>query len=198
MIFTSLEATPTTRKAPSWATLLEHFYRRAGMRLLPLQRLANDEVPEPYKRLLVHSSDMTPTLENYYGQPLGIRVISRQREGETYLREVVLNLKEDLRPVEYGVIRIFLEHFPAEARRMILDEVRPLGAILEEQAIGHMSWPQVFFRAESDAHLGKWLRLPRPCPLYGRRNLLLDGSRRLLADVMEILAPAGNPLAESN
>lgn len=198
MITTPLETPPNSLKLPPWATLLEHFYHQAGMDLFPLQRLAPEEVPQPYKKLLVHSSDMTPTLEKFYGQWLGIRVLSRRREGDSYWREVVLNLQGQMKPVEYGVIRIFLDHFPAKARRMVLDEDQPLGTILRSEAIGHMSWPQVFFRAEADAHLSKWLRLHRPCSLYGRRNLLLDGSRRLLADVMEILAPVDHPSPQSN
>ena len=30
--------------------------------------------------------------------------------------------------------------------------------------------------------------------LYGRRNVLLDGSRRLLAEVIEVLAPVAKPV----
>ena len=52
-----------------------------------------------------------------------------------------------------------------------------------------MSWPQPFFRAEPDSHMAAMLWLRRNCGLYGRRNVLVDGSRRLLAEVIEVLAP---------
>ncbi len=68
---------PTTQQ-PGWTALLERFYSRAGLTLPPLERLKEDEVPQPYKGLLVHSQDMTPTLEKFYGKPLGLTVLSRE------------------------------------------------------------------------------------------------------------------------
>ena len=147
-------------------------------------------MPEPYRTLLVHSSDMTPTLTQFYGQPLRLRVLSSERQNSSYRREVVLCLAEDERPVEYGVIRICLDRLPPVARRLVLDEGRPLGDILQGEAIPHLSWPQAFFRLRADAHAGAALGLRRPGFLYGRRNVLLDGSRQLLAEVIEVLAPA--------
>jgi hypothetical protein len=176
-------------EAPPWAALLERFYAKAGLPPLRLERCAGDTVPLPYRRLLVHSSDMTPTLRTFYGGPLEVRVLSRDLETATYLREVVLELIGEARPVEYGVIRIRLDHFPPRARRLILEERLPLGAILEQEGLGHLSWPQAFFRVEADGRLSDVLRVPQAGTLYGRRNVLLDGTRRLLAEVIEILAP---------
>ena len=132
---------------------------------------------------------MTPTLASFYGQALRLRVLSREHQDDSYKREVVLWLAEDARPVEYGVIRIHLERLPPAARRLVLQEQRPLGDILHGEAIPHLSWPQAFFRLKSDAHAGAALGLRHPEFLYGRRNVLLDGSRHLLAEVIEVLAP---------
>jgi chorismate-pyruvate lyase len=150
--------------------------------------LQGEEMPQPYKGLLVHSSDMTPTLETFYRQPMRLTVLTREQQDYSYLREVVLKSANDAHPVEYGVIRICLDHLPPAARNRVLEEQRPLGNILQTEAIPHLSWPQAFFRVDSDSHLGHVLYLSRPGPLYGRRNVLLDGSRRLLAEVIEILA----------
>ena len=155
-----------------------------------MERLAGAEVPAPYRQLLVHSRDMTPTLETFYGQPLELRLLQREAEGGAYLREVVLLTRAGARPVEYGVIRIFLERFPARARRFILEERKPLGAILREEAVAHLGWPQAFFRAAADSRLSAVLELRRPEWLYGRRNLLLDAHRQVLAEVIEVVAPA--------
>jgi len=183
---------PAIEPPPRWAALLEHFYARSTSPMIPLDRLAGDAVPEPYKALLVHSQDMTPTLEGFYRHRLVLRPVDRELQDAAYLREVTLNLAESGQPVEYGVIRIFLDRFPPRARRLILDERRPLGSILESEAIAHIGWPQTFFTAQSDSRLGAMLRLPRPGRLYGRRNLLLDGNRRILAEVIEVLAPVEN------
>jgi chorismate-pyruvate lyase len=192
MIATTTAAMPPVRCLPPWAALLEHFYRRAGLPLPGVERLRGDELPQPYMGLLVHSSDMTPTLEGFYQQPPGISVLSRQVLGDLYFREVVLHVSSGTRPIEYGVICIHLDHFPEMARQLILAEQRPLGNILQSEGIGHIGWPQAFFQAESDSHMGAVLRLRQPCVLYGRRNVLLDGSRRLLAEVIEVLAPVEN------
>jgi chorismate-pyruvate lyase len=175
---------------PPWAALLERFYERTGLSLPALRPLKREEVPQPYRALLVHSSDMTPTLERFYGQNLRLRVMSREHQTDSYKREVILWLAEDSKPVEYGVIRIHLDRLPPAARRLVLQEERPLGDILRGEAIPHLSWPQAFFRLKSDAHAGAALGLQHPGFLYGRRNVLLDGSRRLLAEVIEVLAPA--------
>jgi hypothetical protein len=71
----------------------------------------------------------------------------------------------------------------------VLEEQRPLGSILQSEGIPHISWPQAFFRVESDPHTAAVLGRRQPCDLYGRRNVLLDRTRRLLAEVIEILAP---------
>jgi chorismate-pyruvate lyase len=182
-------ATSATASSPRWARLLEPFYARQGFTVPCLTQLKDVEVPSPYRSLLVHSSDMTPTLEAFYRQSLGLTVLSREVHDDSYLREVLLTVGPDEVPVEYGAIRIWLDHFPAQARRMVLAENCPLGRILHTEGIGHISWPQAWFRAQSDAHLARLLRLRQPATLYGRGNVLLDGSRRLLAEVIEVLAP---------
>ena len=178
---------------PSWAALLQRFYTGTGLSAPVLTELKPAEVPPPYQGLLVHSSDMTPTLARFYAQSLGLRVLSRERQDDSYKREVILWLAEDARPVEYGVIRIRLDRLPPAARRLVLEEQRPLGDILQDEAIPHLSWPQAFFRLKADAHAGAALGLRCAGFLYGRRNVLLDGSRHLLAEVIEVLAPVAKP-----
>jgi chorismate-pyruvate lyase len=172
-----------------WTALLERFYARGGFTLPPLERLKDDEVPHPYKALLVHSQDMTPTLESFYQQPVGLTVLSRERHHNSYYREVILTVENGVKPIVYGAIRIRLDHLPAPVCQRVLEEHRPFGNILQSEALPHISWPQAFFRVQSDTHTHSVLRLPRACALYGRRNVLLDGARRLLAEVIEILAP---------
>jgi chorismate-pyruvate lyase len=180
-------------QSPAWAGLLERFYSRVGLTLPELERLHDDEVPQPYKALLVHSLDMTPTLESFYRQPIGLTVLSRERRKESYFREVILHVNQGSRPVEYGAIRICLDHLPVPARERVLQEQLPFGGILHSESIPHLSWPQAFFRVKSDSHIGGVLCLDAAPQLYGRRNVLVDGSRRLLAEVIEVLAPVSSP-----
>jgi chorismate-pyruvate lyase len=181
------EAKPGAGRFPS--ALLERFYSRAGLAPPRLRVVRGEEVPQPYKSLLVHSTDMTPTLEGFHGQPIHLAVLSSERQDNVYWREVILRRADDSRPVEYGVIRICLAPLSAAAAKSVLEERRPLGRILQDEAVAHLSWPQAFFRVQADARLSKLLDLRQPAALYGRRNVLADGSRRLLAEVIEILPP---------
>jgi chorismate-pyruvate lyase len=176
---------------PRWVALLERFYEPTGLAAPALEELKGAGVPQPYRALLVHSSDMTSTLAGFYGETPRLKVLSRERRGNSYKREVILWVTEGERPIEYGVIRIRLDRLPPAARQFVLQEERPLGDILNKEAIAYLSWPQAFFRLKADAHAGSALGLRRPGLLYGRRNVLLDGSRHLLAEVIEVLAPAG-------
>lgn len=174
---------------PPWAVLLDQFYARAGLEAPHLRELDPEAVPQPYHSLLVHSRDMTPTLEAFYHQPIALKVLSRDLDAQSYLREVVLLRTDGGGPIEYGVIRICLNHLTPVAARRVLEAERPFGNILQSEAIPHLSWPQAFFCAESDPHIRGVLALTRTGLLYGRRNVLLDSSRRLLAEVIEILSP---------
>ncbi len=192
MTLATLPKERTIRNGPSWAVLLEHFYARLGQPVPVITDIEEGALPEPYCGLLAHSLDMTPTLENFHGAPVALQVLSREIEAHSYLREVVLTLTREELPIEYGVIRIRLDRFEARARFRVLAEECPLGHILRTEGIAHTSAPQAFFRLESDSHIGQLLRLDRPCSLYGRRNVLLDASHYLLAEVIEILAPVRN------
>src|SRR5262245_38385741 len=57
---------------------LDDFYARAGLEVPRFELVAAHEVPEPYKSLLVHEADMTPTLESFHGARLRVAVLSRQ------------------------------------------------------------------------------------------------------------------------
>src|ERR1035438_8357387 len=106
MFTNSLAGRRQAHAIPVWAALLERFYEPTGLSVPTLRELAAAEVPQPYQALLVHSSDMTPTLANFYGQSLGLRVLSRERQDDSYKREVILWLAEDGRPVDRKSTRL--------------------------------------------------------------------------------------------
>jgi chorismate-pyruvate lyase len=174
---------------PAWAGLLSFFYAGRELDVPPIETLAPQELPEPAHQLLAHTNDMTSTLEQFYRQPVQLRVLNRQRVGDTYLREIVLHLPHGDAAVEYGVICIHLKDFPKAVRHLILSEELPFGRILNLQAVACQNRPQLFFRTLADAWLERLFGFSGPRWLCGRRNLLQDGERRLLAQVIEILPP---------
>ena len=148
-------------------------------------------IPQPYRRLLVHSQDMTPTLEEFYNCRLGLKVLNRFHQENHYYREVLL-VYPGGKPVEYGAIRIHLEWFSASLQTLILSESLPLGRILQDSALPHLSWPQGFFSITSTEYLRTHLNTDNAGKFYGRRNVLLNMNKRLLAEVVEILSPANS------
>jgi len=173
---------------------LDAFYAEAGSPLPPFTQVSGEEVPEPYRRLLVHLNDMTPTLESFHGETIYLRPVERRLQGDTMLRQVVLVLSDSHRPVEFGAIAIHLEHFPERARDLILGCRTPLGTILAREQIQHSSSPQAFFQVTSDAIMNPVLGLEQPQVLYGRRNVLTASGGQILADVLEVLPPAHAPV----
>ena len=106
---------------------LDQFYLVSGLAVPEATKVDAESIPEPYRSLLVHENDMTPTLEAAYGQRIHIRLVSRKVEADVLLRQVVLVLDSDERPVEFGAIRIQLNQLPAAARARVLEGKLPLG-----------------------------------------------------------------------
>jgi hypothetical protein len=166
---------------------LDEFYSAAGLPLPPLNEIDGEAVPEPYKSLLVHQHDMTPTLEAFHRQSIHLQVLGRRKKADAYFREVVLRLDETNQPVEFGAIKINLDLFPKAARDEILNERLPLGHVLEGYKIPHTSRPRAYLRLASDKFINDVLGMSGAHVLYGRRNTLFDPSERPLAEIVEIL-----------
>jgi len=181
---------PATPTALPIAYPLDDFYAQAGLPLPAIEAVAGDDVPEPYKSLLVHQDDMTPTLEKFHGDTIHLRVLRRQQRDDFYFREVVLVTDKDERPVEFGAIKINLSIFLPGARQQILEERLPLGHILADCTVTHTSRPKAFLRVQSDALINSVLQIQGTHTLYGRRNTLWDPQQRPLAEIVEILPPA--------
>lgn len=171
---------------------LDEFYALAHRELPTLERIEGDDMPEPYRRLLVHNEDMTPTLERFYEERIYLNVISRRIREDFYFREVILLTQRTRTPVEFGAIKINLGLIQPQARRLILEEQEPLGTILTEHKITHLSRPKAFLRILADSFIKGALQLSGDQILYGRRNTLFDPQQRALAEIVEILPPSRN------
>ena len=123
--------------AANFAYPLSDFYSRAKLPLPYIATISGEEGPESYKSLLVHSNDMTPTLEGFHKSRIHLEILSRDQRGGFYYREVVLRLDHDEKPVEFGANCVNLALFTPEARWMILQEKVPLGRIIRDHGIVH-------------------------------------------------------------
>jgi chorismate-pyruvate lyase len=178
---------------------LNEFYEQLGLPLPAVTLVNGRDIPEPYRSLLVHDQDMTPTLERAHDRSIHLRVLRRTLAGNVLSRQVVLVPEGSSVPVAFGAIKIHLDHFPDEAKPMVLEGKEPLGAILRSQRIAHAGHPEVYLQVTADALIHHALGLTEPARLYGRRNTLIDAAGRTLAQVIDILPPRnGNSNAERN
>src|SRR5687768_15427424 len=166
---------------------LDLFYRSAGAELPHLRLVPGEDVPEPYRSLLVHQRDMTPTLEAFHGEKIHLRTLHRVQDGDAFCRLVVLTTDQSETPVEFGAIAIHLDEFPEEARELILGCLCPLGTILARYELRHLSAPRAYIEVEADTWMSSELRLQPGERVYGRRNVLSTPEGRVIADVVEIL-----------
>jgi hypothetical protein len=168
---------------------LDDFYARAGRPLPNIVAAHGADVPEPYRTLLVHDTDMTPTLEKFHGDEIHLRVIYSEKRDGAYYRESKLVLDKAPRVVEFGAIKINVHLFPTAAQRAILEEHMPLGTVLREFKIKHTSRPKAYLKINADEFVNEALGLTGEHVLYGRRNTLFDPQQRPLAEIVEILPP---------
>jgi chorismate-pyruvate lyase len=146
-------------------------------------------IPQPFRTLLVHKTDMTSTLESFHGDKLRVELLSTHTAGQEYFREVVLCLEQDGKRTEFGAIKIMLDLFPREVREEILRERKPLGRILTDAGVEFSSQPRGYFELAPIEFISQSLGLTDRRLLYGRRNTLIDPWERPLAEIVEILPP---------
>ena len=144
-------------------------------------------MPQPCRSLLVHKTDMTSTLEKFHQDRIHLQVLRTETEGNIYFREVLLLLDKTEAPVEFGIIQIYLERFPAAAVKAILEARLPLGRLLHDYSVPYASSPRGFFEVTPEQETCELLGMPEGQGLFGRRNSLLNEEGKMLADIVEIL-----------
>lgn len=181
------EASAALSEALSWLLPVHYFYEKAGEPLPDFRFLQGDEVPYPYRSLLVHTNDMTPTLAAFHHSRLYLEVHAREVTESFLMRLVTLHAKTTDAPVEYGAIAIHLNELPQEAAAEILEGRKPLGAILGDREIEHVGAPLTYFSVPADERIARALKQEVGELLYGRCNQLLNREGMVFADIVEIL-----------
>jgi len=186
---------PVTPDATDGARVLDllmpllYFYNQDELPLPRVEFMDGAAMPLPWRSLLVHTSDMTPTLRNHHRSVITLEVIQAEMSADYVMRQVVLHRESDNTPVEYGAIGIQLEGFPEKVKQLIREGHQPLGGILESEGIPHQSAPRAWFSIEADEHTSELLRVAPGTLLYGRCNALTHPGGIVFADIVEILPP---------
>lgn len=174
---------------PGLASPLDVFYARAGIPAPAVRVIPASRVPAPYRALLVHERDMTPTLEAHHGGPVALRALSTLREGVSYFRRVLLVRRSSGCPVVMAAVRLDITAFSRSVRDRILGNRVPLGRVLRDGGVDYRSRPTAFLAVRPNPEmLGVfWMKAPRT--LYGRQTEITLKDRSV-GEIVEILPHA--------
>lgn len=168
---------------------LNLFCAHYGREMPEITPLFGQQMPEPYKKLLVHKNNMTPTLEAYHHGTIHIERVHVLSDEDETTREVILRRDGDDKPLEYGASRVFRPTLSPEALFLIDDGRLPLGTILRVCECEHTVQPSGFFRIRPTPFLASVLGAEEAANLFGRRNALVAIDGATIAEVCEILPP---------
>ena len=182
---------PRAAALPTDHTLtLDHLYR-----LFPdrsdepaAEMISAEDVPEPYRGLLVHTHHMTVTVERYYGEPVNVKVLQTRQNGDDYARKILLSLRDAGTVVQFGIVRIDLGLLAPAVREQIEAGQIPLGRVLIQNDVLRTVRPVGFFRVVPSAAMCDWFGLAEPVPTYGRIGVI-DTDGRPAIRVAEVLTP---------
>jgi chorismate-pyruvate lyase len=143
--------------------------------------IRGEEMPEPYRGLLVHEHHMTVTVEAYHGGPVDVRVLERRQDGDSYSRRILLAMRSSGQVVQFGIVRIALRHLPAEAAAAIVEGKTPVGRVLINHGVLRRVEPVAYLRFDA----APWFE---GVTAYGRLAIIhCDGEPAV--EVLEVVAP---------
>ena len=148
-----------------------------------------DEIPPPFRNLLVHHNHMTSTLCGYYNRPVELRVLHEQIEGDLYHRQIVLTPTGTDTIVECGLVRIDLSFTPEPVREAILRRDMPLGDILIEHDVLRRIEPRWYLRLDAQAPLLASFGCETEFDTYGRVGTIYCNDRPAI-ELLEVVTGA--------
>ena len=165
---------------------LDISYAQAGIAPPDIVPLAEAQIPEPYRTLLVHEGEMTRTLEEHVGGRVGIRVLSTRARAPHYVRRVLLVEEASGRPVAMGAVRLRLGALPAAVRAEVRRGLVPLGRLVRGAGLDFLSRPTGYLAVTPNPELMGLFWMKAADRLYGRKTEILVGARRI-GEIVEIL-----------
>jgi chorismate-pyruvate lyase len=147
-----------------------------------------DEVPRPYRELLVHEHHMTVTVEAHHGSLVDVRVLEQRRTADQYGRKILLTLQGDGRVVQFGIMRIDLGCCGPEVRAEIVAGQTPLGRILIQHDVLRRIEPTAFLRVVPGKAMMNWFGLERSRPTYGRLAIIHCNGQPAV-ELLEVVVP---------
>jgi chorismate-pyruvate lyase len=117
-----------------------------------------------------------------------VKVLDKQRDGNSYARKILLALQSDGRIVMFGLVRIWLHYCSEEVAAEILAEKTPIGRVLINHNVLRRIEPTEFLRITPGPDMMQWFGITTPEVTYGRQAIIhCDGQPAV--ELLEIVAP---------
>src|SRR5262249_22828705 len=114
--------------------------------VLEYDLVPGDEVPPPYRKLLVHEHHMTVTVEAHHGDLVDVRILARHLATDSYARMILLCLQKSQRVVQFGIMRVHYRWLSEAVRAEIHAGQTPLGRILISHNVLRRIEPTAYLR----------------------------------------------------
>jgi chorismate-pyruvate lyase len=150
--------------------------------------IPGDQMPQPYRKLLVHEHHMTVTVEEHHGSLVDVKVLDVNQKGDAYARKILLTLQSTGKIVMFGLVRIHLQFCSDEVRAKIIERKTPLGRILIEHDVLRRIEPTAYLRLLPGPEMMEWFEQQTPVPTYGRLAYIhCDGKPAI--ELLEVVRP---------
>lgn len=147
-----------------------------------------DEVPPPYRGLLVHEHHMTVTVEGFYRDLVDVRVLARRQDADAYARKILLALQKTGKIVQFGIMRVHFRYCSDAVRDEIVGGQTPLGRVLIQHDVLRRIEPTAFLRVLPGPAMMNWFGLANSRPTYGRLATI-HCNEQPAVELLEILTP---------
>lgn len=152
------------------------------------ETIRGDDMPEPYRGLLVHDQHMTVTVEAFHGGPVDVRILARRQDGDVYARKILLVHQATGKVVQFGIVRIDLSMTSDPVRDAIVAGDTPVGRILIDNDVLRRIEPVAYLKITPRPLQMARFGMAAPAPLYGRLAIIhCDGQPAV--ELLEVVAP---------
>ena len=168
---------------------LDRVCARAAVAMPRVSVILPDQIPKPYRSLLVHDSDMTRTLERHVGDRAVLRLPVCLLEWGVLLPPdppcsgIFGASDSPWEPFAYDSTHLHRNF----ARRILAGRI-PLGRILREGRFAYTSTVKALLAVEPTPEIMGIFWMPESKVLYGRRSAMFRDETKI-ADIVEILPP---------
>lgn len=165
-------------------SLVSLFYDHQGLgNICPVHP---DEVPEPFRQLLVHEHHMTVTVEQYFGSQVDVDVLAIQEKGDEYSRKILLRRQSDQKVVQFGIVRLNPSLLDKVVWEEIALEQTPLGRVLINHNVMREVKLYQLYQLEASHELAGYFGVDPGAAIFGRTAMIFCDGRPAI-ELLEVV-----------